>query len=108
LVLHDPADALLIADQLWVIQNGQLVQKGSPKSIIETPINHQIAGLFDYINVVPEDLDVPGPWHLEDRMKWLYAHDLPELDPKYLTDQMETPSGSLKVYEVDSHRLLKK
>jgi len=108
LVLHDPADALLIADELWVIQNGQLVQKGSPKSIIETPINHHIAGLFDYINVVPVDLDVPGPWHLEDRMKWLYAHDLPELDPKYLTDQMETPSGSLKVYEVDGHRLLKK
>lgn len=108
LVLHDPADALLIADELWVIQEGRLVQQGNPKSIIESPINHHIAGLFDYINVVPKDLNVPGPWRTEGDVKWLYAHDLPQLKVQFEKERMETPSGAIIVYEIGGQRLLKK
>ena len=107
LVLHDPADALLVADTLWVIRDGKLVQSGTPNAIIADPAHHEIAGLFDYINVVPVDLKVPGPWREEQGVKWLYAHDLPALDTEIL-DRMETPSGPILVYQYQNHRLLKK
>ena len=107
LVLHDPADALLVADKLWVIREGKLVQSGTPNAIIAHPAHHEIAGLFDYINVVPADLNIPGPWREENGVKWLYAHDLPALDAEVL-DRMETPSGSIIVYQYQNHRLLKK
>jgi ABC-type sulfate/molybdate transport systems ATPase subunit len=107
LVLHDPADALLVADTLWVIRGGKLVQSGTPNAIIAHPAHHEIAGLFDYINVVPADLNIPGPWREENGVKWLYAHDLPALDAEVL-DRMETPSGSIIVYQYQNHRLLKK
>ena len=106
LVLHDPADALLVADKLWVIRDGKLVQSGTPNAIIADPAHHEIAGLFDYINVVPVDLKVPGPWREEQGVKWLYAHDLPALDTEIL-DRMETPSGPILVYQYQNHRLLK-
>ena len=107
LVLHDPADALLIADTLWVVRGGVLVQTGTPNAIIAHPAHHEIAGLFDYINVVPVELEVPGPWREEQDVKWLYAHDLPELDAE-ITDRMETPSGPITVYQFKNQRLLKK
>lgn len=107
LVLHDPADALLVADKLWVIREGKLVQSGTPNAIIAHPAHHEIAGLFDYINVVPADLNIPGPWREENGVKWLYAHDLPALDAEVL-DRMETPAGSIIVYQYQNHRLLKK
>lgn len=107
LVLHDPSDALLVADTLWVVRDGKLVQTGSPNAIISNPAHHEIAGLFDYINVVPLALEVPGPWREEQGVKWLYAHDLPVLDAEVL-DRMETPSGPIIVYQYQSHRLLKK
>jgi ABC-type sulfate/molybdate transport systems ATPase subunit len=107
LVLHDPADALLVADTLWVIRGGKLVQSGTPNAIIADPAHHEIAGLFDYINVVPAELNVPGPWREEKDVKWLYAHDLPALDAEIL-DRMETPSGPILVYQFQNHRLLKK
>ena len=107
LVLHDPADALLVADTLWVIRGGKLVQSGTPNAIIAHPAHYEIAGLFDYINVVPADLNIPGPWREENGVKWLYAHDLPALDAEVL-DRMETPSGSIIVYQYQNHRLLKK
>ena len=107
LVLHDPADALLVADTLWVIRGGKLVQSGTPNAIIAHPAHHEIAGLFNYINVVPADLNIPGPWREENGVKWLYAHDLPALDAEVL-DRMETPSGSIIVYQYQNHRLLKK
>ena len=107
LVLHDPSDALLVADTLWVVRDGKLVQTGSPNAIISNPAHHEIAGLFDYINVVPLALEVPGPWREEHGVKWLYAHDLPVLDAEVL-DRMETPSGPILVYQFQNHRLLKK
>ena len=107
LVLHDPSDALLVADTLWVVRDGKLVQTGSLNAIISKPAHHEIAGLFDYINVVPLALEVPGPWREGHGVKWLYAHDLPVLDAEVL-DRMETPSGPILVYQFQNHRLLKK
>lgn len=106
LVLHDPADALLIADELWVIEDGQLVQKAPPKQVLEHPISYKVAGLFHYINVLPIGLQLPGPWRVEGTQQWLYAHELKEVPGGRYIDTLPTPQGTFEVWEWEGHKLL--
>lgn len=46
LTSHDPMDTLSWADEILVMQNGQIIQKGSPLDIYHDPFNEYIAGLF--------------------------------------------------------------
>ena len=108
LVLHDPADALFVADTLWVIQNGKLAQNGKPHEIIAAPIHHEIAGLFDYINVLPVDLEVPGTWRVNGDQKWLYAHEMPELPSDLLQERIQLPKGEMQIYLWEGHRIIRK
>lgn len=107
LVLHDPADALFVADTLWVIRGGKLVQQGKPNEIIAEPIHHEIAGLFDYINVVPKEVELPGKWRDNGNQKWCYAHELPELDTEVI-ETIPLPKGEMRIYNYEGHRLISK
>ena len=107
LVLHDPADALFVADTLWVVQGGQLVQKGKPNEIIAEPIHHEIAGLFDYINVLPLHVEVPGKWRENDQEKWCYAHELPKLKATPI-ETIKLPKGEMRIYNYHGYRLISK
>ena len=61
---HDPSDILPWADEILILQNGELVQKGSPEEIYREPVNEYVAGLFGDFNYVaaknvfvrPEDI----------------------------------------------------
>jgi ABC-type sugar transport system ATPase subunit len=46
LVSHDPSDTLSWADEIVVLKNGTLVQKGTPAEIYYQPVNEYVAGLF--------------------------------------------------------------
>jgi ABC-type sulfate/molybdate transport systems ATPase subunit len=46
LVSHDPADTLPWADEIMVLKNGQLVQRGTPMKIYKVPKNEYVASLF--------------------------------------------------------------
>jgi ABC-type sulfate/molybdate transport systems ATPase subunit len=46
LISHDPIDTLSWADQILVMQNGQIIQKGTPEKIYRQPVNEYVAGLF--------------------------------------------------------------
>jgi ABC-type Fe3+/spermidine/putrescine transport system ATPase subunit len=46
LVSHDPADTLSWADEILVIKEGQLVQRGTPQTIYRQPVSEYAAGLF--------------------------------------------------------------
>jgi ABC-type sugar transport system ATPase subunit len=46
LVSHDPADTLSWADEILVIKNGQLIQRGTPQTIYKQPCSEYVAGLF--------------------------------------------------------------
>ena len=108
LVLHDPSDALMIADQLWVIKDGVLVQKGKPEDIVKAPESHAIAGLFDHVNVVASTAEIPGPWRLDGEEMWLFARELPALEGAELLDSYTTPSGSLRRIRWNGYELLQK
>jgi ABC-type sugar transport system ATPase subunit len=51
LTSHDPMDSLSWADEILVMQNGQLIQQGSPLEIYHNPSNEYIAGLFGSYNL---------------------------------------------------------
>ena len=50
LVSHDPSNILSWAERLIVLQDGKIVQKGSPASIYYYPINAYAAGLLGEFN----------------------------------------------------------
>lgn len=49
IISHDPIDTLSWADQIFVMKDGLIIQKGSPETIYKQPLNEYVAGLFgDY------------------------------------------------------------
>jgi len=52
LVSHDPLDTVSWADDIIVLQEGQVIQKGSPKEIYYSPVNEYAAALFGKYNVL--------------------------------------------------------
>lgn len=50
LVSHDPKDALSLADTVWVLQQGQLLQKASPQQVYYQAISPAVARLFGKVN----------------------------------------------------------
>ena len=52
LISHDPQDVLSWADEILVLQNGQLIQQSSPLNIYQQPINEYVAALFGKYNLI--------------------------------------------------------
>lgn len=46
LVTHDPNEALAFADQIFLMQNGRLVQSGTPQQLVEQPLDASVARFF--------------------------------------------------------------
>ncbi|NVK27806.1 MAG: ABC transporter ATP-binding protein [Flavobacteriia bacterium] len=54
-VMHDPVDALRIADEIVVFQNGEIIESGSAEEIFRSPKNLETARLFGLISLLSED-----------------------------------------------------
>jgi ABC-type Fe3+/spermidine/putrescine transport system ATPase subunit len=52
LVSHDPADILPWAATIFIMQEGQIIQEGSPEEIYRSPVNAYAAELFGTCNVI--------------------------------------------------------
>ncbi|GAB3653982.1 ABC transporter ATP-binding protein [Echinicola sediminis] len=52
-VTHDVDDALLMSEQLLIIQKGKMIQQGNVREIFRKPANEYVAKLFGYLNPVP-------------------------------------------------------
>lgn len=52
IVTHDPEEAMGMADQIALLQNGELVQSGTPQSLFRQPANLFAASFFSEINVL--------------------------------------------------------
>ena len=46
LVSHDPLDTLSWADEIFILQAGQMIQSGRPEKIYKEPVNEYAAALF--------------------------------------------------------------
>lgn len=56
LVSHDPVDVLAWADVILVLQQGRLIQKGTPEFVYRNPVNEYTAALFGKYNKLGNDL----------------------------------------------------
>ena len=52
LISHDAVDILSWADQIIVMRNGQMVQKGTPEKIYHQPADEYVAGLFGKYSII--------------------------------------------------------
>jgi len=50
MVTHDPEEAMYMADRILIMQNGRIVQDGSPKETYCQPANAYVAALFGPVN----------------------------------------------------------
>jgi spermidine/putrescine transport system ATP-binding protein len=53
LVTHDQAEAIALSDRIAVMQNGRIVQFGSPSDIYCRPVNRFVAGFIGQANFLP-------------------------------------------------------
>ena len=56
LVSHDPVDLLSWADEIIVLHQGRIIQKGTPEEVYDSPINQYVAALFGKFNVMSPEL----------------------------------------------------
>jgi molybdate transport system ATP-binding protein len=54
LVTHDAIDALTLADVVWVLEDGELVQVGPPREVAARPLTRHVARLVG-LNVLTEN-----------------------------------------------------
>jgi molybdate transport system ATP-binding protein len=59
LVTHDPLEAMIMADRLLVIENGQIVQQGTPAEVARRPATQYVARLVG-LNLYPGSRDAAG------------------------------------------------
>lgn len=62
LISHDPADLLPWADELMIMQNGKVIQRGAPMDVYRSPVNTYAAGLLGKYNLINLELatQLPG------------------------------------------------
>jgi ABC-type sulfate/molybdate transport systems ATPase subunit len=65
LVSHDPVDVLSWADKIFVLHDGNIIQKGYAVEIYNHPINEYVAGLFGAYNVINTgSISIKKAWKL--------------------------------------------
>jgi multiple sugar transport system ATP-binding protein len=60
-VTHDQIEAMTMADRIGILNDGELIQLGTPREIYSNPVNLHVAARLGqpHINLIPEGL-VPG------------------------------------------------
>ena len=57
LVTHEPGEAMRMADEIALMRNGKIVQRGAPYNIYNTPVDKDVAGFFSDINSVTAEVN---------------------------------------------------
>ena len=57
MVTHDPEEAMYMADQIIVMNEGRVIQQGSPVETYSKPANSFVASLFGPVNEIPAIID---------------------------------------------------
>ncbi|MBU9789471.1 ABC transporter ATP-binding protein [Lentilactobacillus sp. TOM.63] len=52
-VTHDQEEALAMSDEIFVMNKGEILQKGDPVDIYDEPINHFVADFIGESNIIP-------------------------------------------------------
>lgn len=85
MVTHDQEEALTMADKIVVMQNGKVMQSGSPMELYRKPANRFVAEFIGLMNIVPGDVGIPtpedpGPAHTLPKIVGIRPEDIRLLD----------------------------
>jgi len=75
LVSHDPVDLLSWADEIIVISQGGIIQRGSAREVYHSPVNEYAAALFGKYNVVSSELVQLFPYLQKDTRRFIRPGD---------------------------------
>lgn len=56
MISHDPLDTLSWANEIFVMKDGQIIQKGTAKHVYRKPVNEYAAGLFGAYHLLTPEL----------------------------------------------------
>ena len=56
MVTHDPGEAMKMADEIALMRDGKIVQKGAPYTIYNSPVDKDAASFFSDINVMTSEV----------------------------------------------------
>ena len=57
MVTHDPEEAMYMGDRIIVMNEGQVMQDGTPEALYFHPANHFVASFFGEVNVFPSRVE---------------------------------------------------
>jgi ABC-type sugar transport system ATPase subunit len=75
LVSHDPVDLLSWADEIIVVKEGRIIQRGASEEVYRSPVNEYAAALFGKYNAVSPALVQLFPSLQNDTKRFLRAGD---------------------------------
>ena len=100
LVTHDPLDALLLADRVLVLEQGRIVQDGTPLDLARRPASEYVASLMG-VNLLRGtvadgilQVDGGGVIHIADHA--LHGRAAVVVRPEAVTLHRERPEGSAR------------
>ena len=53
LVTHEPEEAMRMADEIALMRDGRIIQRGAPYNVYNAPVDRQAAAFFSDVNVIP-------------------------------------------------------
>jgi iron(III) transport system ATP-binding protein len=78
MVTHDSEEAMFMSDRIAVVNEGRIVQMGTPEELYKNPINSFVLGMFGEVNRMEGHVK---DGHVETPMGRVCAPDLPEGSP---------------------------
>lgn len=87
---HDSSDVLSFADEVLVMQNGQIIASDSPENVYRNPTSKYIASLFGDVN----EIEING------KKRYVYPHQL------HVVSQSDLPAAITQCYYKGSHYLV--
>ena len=70
LVTHDLEECLQLADEMFVLRDGRVVQSGSPRTIFDQPASVDIARLLGLFNILPVEIRGLDPGRNTSRLRY--------------------------------------
>jgi spermidine/putrescine transport system ATP-binding protein len=99
LVTHDQDEAMMISDRLAVMNNGVVVQTGTPRQVYSKPTNQFVAEFLGAANILParrqgnQLFTNLGPLHVSETPYWEEGHLA--IRPEHIVLEGEIPQGSV-------------
>jgi molybdate transport system ATP-binding protein len=89
LVTHDVDEALELGDEMFVLDNGRLVQQGPPRDLVDRPATAHVAQLLGTANILAAEILALDPGRDTSRLRCLPAAGEPfEIEGRYLPGRL--------------------